>query len=81
MQPSSDLAPRNTVNKEIPERAWRFENDTIFRSLNGFMERLKDVLDLMRTIVEFNKLEKVEIGGSKVVWLLLPVFVRSWWRW
>ena len=27
-------------------------------------ERCHDVLDLMQTIVQFNKLEKIEVGGS-----------------
>ena len=53
------------INAEHPERAWRFEDGTVFKRLDQFRARLEDLLDLMQTILEFNKLEKVEVGGSK----------------
>eukprot|EP00163_Fabomonas_tropica_P009916 TRINITY_DN1985_c0_g1_i1.p1 TRINITY_DN1985_c0_g1~~TRINITY_DN1985_c0_g1_i1.p1 ORF type:complete len:4225 (-),score=1474.45 TRINITY_DN1985_c0_g1_i1:598-13272(-) len=37
----------------------------VLPSLDSFLERVHDVLDLMQTIVQFNKLEKIEIGGTK----------------
>lgn len=30
------------------------------------MERCHDMMDMMSTCVQFNKLERVEIGGTKV---------------
>lgn len=48
------------------KRPWNFEGKSIFGRLDAFMARGQDVLDLFQTIIEFNKLEKIEIGGTKV---------------
>lgn len=48
------------------EHPWTFENATVFVRLDQFESRVQSIADLFETIVEFNRLEKVEIGGTKV---------------
>ena len=53
---------------ECPSNPWRFQNSALFARLDSFLERCHDVLDLMQTILQFNKLggdKGVEIGGTK----------------
>jgi dynein heavy chain len=33
--------------------------------LDSFLERCHDILDLTQTIVQFSKLAKIEVGGTK----------------
>eukprot|EP00804_Cyclotella_cryptica_P025500 CCRYP_012000-RA/>CCRYP_012000-RA protein AED:0.01 eAED:0.01 QI:1390/1/1/1/1/1/4/5322/2834 len=47
------------------EQPWCIQNGALFARLDCFIERCHDVLDLTRTIVQFSKLSKVEIGGTK----------------
>eukprot|EP00002_Diphylleia_rotans_P013390 TRINITY_DN2619_c0_g1_i7.p1 TRINITY_DN2619_c0_g1~~TRINITY_DN2619_c0_g1_i7.p1 ORF type:complete len:4501 (-),score=1146.89 TRINITY_DN2619_c0_g1_i7:169-13671(-) len=56
---------KTIANNECPQNPWRFQNNAIFNRLDGFLERCHDVLDLMQTTVQFSKLERIEIGGSK----------------
>lgn len=37
----------------------------MFLRLDSFLERCHDILDLAQTIVQFSKIEKIEIGGTK----------------
>ena len=53
------------VSTECPSNPWRFQNSALFSRLDSFLERCHDVLDLMQTIVQFSKLERIEVGGSK----------------
>ena len=53
------------ASTECPSNPWRFQNSALFTRLDSLLERCHDVLDLMQTIVQFNKLEKVEVGGTK----------------
>ena len=53
------------ASTECPSNPWRFQNSALFSRLDSFLERCHDVLDLMQTIVQFSKLEKVEVGGTK----------------
>ncbi|MEW5311809.1 MAG: hypothetical protein WDW38_003494 [Sanguina aurantia] len=48
-----------------PDNAWKFQNSSLFGRLDCFMERCHDMMDMMSTCVQFNKLERVEIGGTK----------------
>eukprot|EP00898_Chlorokybus_atmophyticus_P007698 jgi/Chlat1/792/Chrsp104S01257 len=50
---------------ETPENPWRFQNSALFARLDSFLERCHDILDLAQTVVQFGKLEKIEIGGTK----------------
>lgn len=52
-----------------PANPWRFQNGAIFGRLDAFLERLHDLLEIMVSYVQFNKLEKVEVGGTKGFWL------------
>ena len=51
---------------ETPTNPWKFQNSALFSRLDAFLERCHDVLDLSQTALQFNKLERVEIGGTKV---------------
>ncbi|KAL7489135.1 hypothetical protein ACHAW6_014715 [Cyclotella cf. meneghiniana] len=53
------------VSSECPENQWCIQNGALFGRLDIFIERCHDVLDLIRTIIQFSKLSKVEIGGNK----------------
>eukprot|EP00891_Asterochloris_glomerata_P002883 jgi/Astpho2/2883/Aster-01037 len=50
---------------ETPTNPWKFQNSALFSRLDGFLERCHDLLDLSQTTLQFNKLERVEIGGTK----------------
>jgi len=58
-----DYKTRATV--ESPKHPWKFKNSALFPRMDAFLERCHDILDLMQTIVQFSKLDKVEIGGTK----------------
>ena len=47
-----------------PPRAWKFQNTVLFNRLDAFLERCHDVLDVLETVILFNRLERVEIGGT-----------------
>ncbi len=51
--------------RRCPSNPWRFQNTTLFVRIDSFLERCHDILDLMQTILQFNKLDRVEIGGTK----------------
>jgi dynein heavy chain len=50
---------------ECPDNPWRVQNNAVFVRLDGFLERSHDILDLAQTILQFTKLAKVEVGGTK----------------
>lgn len=52
---------------EIAEEAtpWNFHPRSVFQRLMDFIDRLKLVKKILETELEFNKLEKVEIGGLR----------------
>ena len=54
-----------TANADCPENPWRIQNNALFMRLDGFLERCHDILDLTQTIVQFSKLGRIEIGGTK----------------
>ncbi len=51
--------------QDTPENPWKFQNSSLFARLDSFLERCHDMMDLMSTCVQFNRLERVEIGGTK----------------
>lgn len=53
------------TQSECEENPWRFQNSALFARLDAFLERCHDLLDLCQTMLQFSKLEKVEIGGTK----------------
>ena len=54
-----------TSATEVPDNPWKIQNAALFPRLDAFLERCHDLLDLFRTVVQFRKLEKIEIGGNK----------------
>lgn len=56
---------KTRANEECPSRPWIFQNSALFARMDSFLERCHDVLDLMQTILQFGKLGRVEIGGTK----------------
>ena len=40
-------------------------SSSLFQRLDAFLERSHDMMDMMITCTQFNKLERVEIGGTK----------------
>ena len=56
---------RNKSKSACPEIPWNFQDSVLFGRLDGFLERCHDVLDLMRTLTQFETLKQVEIGGTK----------------
>lgn len=44
---------------------WKMKNDALFARLDAFRERCRDALDFTRTVIQYTKLERVEIGGTK----------------
>ena len=56
---------KKQTEEECPENPWRFQNSALFARLDAFLERCHDIQDLSQTMLQFGKLEKVEIGGTK----------------
>ena len=50
---------------ECPDNQWNMQNNAIFFRLDGFVDRCHDIKDLTDTIIQFSKLEKIEIGSTK----------------
>lgn len=44
---------------------WKITPNALFVRLDAFMERCQDIQHLTNTIVQFSKLEKIMIGGTK----------------
>ena len=47
------------------KQAWKITSNALFVRLDAFSERCQDIMQLTSTIVQFNKLEKIEIGNTK----------------
>lgn len=44
---------------------WDIQEDVAFARLNMFLERCSDIQEFVQIVVEFNKLDKVFLGGTK----------------
>ncbi|CAH0405196.1 unnamed protein product [Chilo suppressalis] len=44
---------------------WTFHPNVVFERLNKFLERLDTIQWFFKTVLEFQKLEKIEVGGMK----------------
>jgi dynein heavy chain len=53
------------ATKECPNNPWKIQNSALFVRLDAFNERCMDLLELTRTVMQFEKLDRVEIGGNK----------------
>lgn len=57
-----DIQKQKPGNKENTP-AWAFNSAAVFSRLDTFLQRLSDIKWLFLTVLEFSKLEKIEIGG------------------
>ena len=51
--------------KEKAHNKWQLTTNALFVRLDNFLERCHDILDLTKTITQFNKLDNIFIGGTK----------------
>ncbi|XP_018562388.1 dynein beta chain, ciliary-like [Anoplophora glabripennis] len=51
--------------EEVVQKPWTFHRKNVFQRLMDFAERLSLVKEILSTLIEFSKLEKVELGGIK----------------
>ena len=64
-------------------RSWEVDSDVLFSRLDAYVERANDLLDFCRVVLEFSKLQKVFIGGTKgkeltaALWQVHSDFVRT----
>ncbi|KAF4665135.1 hypothetical protein FOL47_004778 [Perkinsus chesapeaki] len=56
---------KDIAEQQGKEGGWRIQTNAVFVRLDAFRERCRDILDFTKTIVQFFKLERVEIGGTK----------------
>ncbi|EDW38589.1 GL12690 [Drosophila persimilis] len=59
------LATFFTEPEERPPILWTFHPNSVFKRFNAFLERLTTIQWFFFTVIEFLKLEKVEIGGLR----------------
>ncbi|XP_049940953.1 dynein beta chain, ciliary-like [Schistocerca serialis cubense] len=55
--------------EDVQPQYWNFGGSLVFEYMDKFIERLNAVKDLFATSLEFQKLEKVEVGGIRARWL------------
>lgn len=48
-----------------PVMPWTFHSNVVFEKMIKFLERLHTIQWFFKTVLEFQKLEKIEIGGMK----------------
>ncbi|CAH1164042.1 unnamed protein product [Phaedon cochleariae] len=53
------------VFRDKDPKPWNFHENMVFERFDAFLERLKTIQWFFNTVLEFNKLEKIEIGGIK----------------
>lgn len=57
---------KEIVAKKEGVKAWNFDENLAFGRLDQFKARVIEILELFETMAEFGRLEKVEIGGTRV---------------
>ncbi|XP_050529246.1 dynein beta chain, ciliary-like [Daktulosphaira vitifoliae] len=58
----SDLANKSP-NLKIKPRFWNFHRKDIFDYFDAYEKRLKDIKNIINSLLDYQKLEKVEVGG------------------
>ncbi|KAI9221923.1 dynein heavy chain and region D6 of dynein motor-domain-containing protein [Blastocladiella britannica] len=58
------FAAYRTKVSESP-RQWNFDAKTVFSRFERFSDRVRTIGELFETIIEFMRLEKIEVGGTK----------------
>lgn len=56
---------RAASSAECPAHPWRFQNAAAFARLDRHMARCAEMLSLAGAALQFNRLERVEVGGTK----------------
>ncbi|XP_045488493.1 dynein beta chain, ciliary [Pieris rapae] len=59
---------KENIPKYFENRAillWTFHPNVVFERMNKFLQRLNTIQWFFKTVLEFQKLEKIEIGGMK----------------
>ena len=51
---------------ETPGNSWTFQTSSIFARLDGHQERCSRLMEMSQASLQFSRLERVEIGGTKV---------------
>jgi dynein heavy chain len=51
--------------KQKAKNQWKITTNALFVRLDAFSERCQDIMHLTSTIIQFNKLSKIEIGNTK----------------
>jgi len=51
--------------KAKSKNQWKITTNALFVRLDAFLERCQDIMHLTSTIIQFNKLQKIEIGNTK----------------
>lgn len=51
--------------KVLPEGAWDVPDEILFARLDQFRERLFDIIEFTKIVMEFSKLDKIFLGGTK----------------
>lgn len=51
--------------KSKAKNQWKITTNALFVRLDAFSERCQDIMHLTSTIIQFSKLEKIEIGNTK----------------
>uniref|UniRef100_A0A0G4GMS7 Dynein-1, subspecies f n=1 Tax=Chromera velia CCMP2878 TaxID=1169474 RepID=A0A0G4GMS7_9ALVE len=46
-------------------KGWKIQTAALFCRLDAFRDRARDILEFVKTVVQFTKLEKIEIGGTR----------------
>jgi len=55
---------RQRSQVDCPDNPWRFQHAALFARLDTFLERAHDLLECGETVLQFLRLERVEIGGT-----------------
>jgi len=53
------------IAEQQPQGGWKIQSNALFVRLDAFRERCRDILDFTKTIVQFFRLERIDIGGTK----------------
>lgn len=56
---------KEKARDECLANPWKIQNNAIFSRLDSFLERCHDISDMIKTIIQFSKLAKIEIGSTK----------------
>ena len=56
---------KTRVFVQCPQNPWRFQNSALFARLDAFLERCHDILEVCNTKLQYVKLERIEVGGTK----------------